>query len=131
MRRTLRGGVSLVTRGRELIRIDGRKWSGVLTHLSPHYEWGVREFLRDLIPEAIVLRPVTYNVPGVWYFHARVPEDGTKTVRLVQAVVEEIPLQSTLDALRGVHGWLRRPGFPTVLIDRGARGVELRLERAG
>jgi hypothetical protein len=99
-----------------------------LANFPTPYEQALRDFLKQALPGAVLRRPVTYEIPGVWYMHAEVPGSGTTTLRITDAVIQSVPIQITMDSLQKFPVALDPAEASTLTLSHGPEGLEIRVE---
>jgi hypothetical protein len=92
------------------------------------YEQALRDFLAQALPGAVLRRPVTYEIPGIWYMHAEVPGSGTTTLRITEAVIHSVPFQITLERLQKFPVALDPAEASTLTLPHGPEGLEIRID---
>ena len=92
------------------------------------YEKALGDFLMQALPGAVLRRPVTYEIPGVWYMHAEVPGSGTTTLRITDAVIQSVPIPITLQSLQKFPIALDPAEARTLTLSHGPEGLEIRLD---
>jgi hypothetical protein len=94
------------------------------------YEQALSEFLRQALPGAVLRRPFTYEIPGVWYMHAEVPGSGTTTLRITDSVIQSVPIQITMESLQRFPLTLDPAEASTLTLTHGPEGLEIRVDPA-
>jgi hypothetical protein len=101
-----------------------------LPSIPKPYEQALQDFLKQAVPGAVLRRPVTYEIPGVWYLHAEVPGSGTTTLRITDTVIQTVPVQHTLETLQLLPARLDPSKGPTVSLTHGPDGLEIHVDLA-
>jgi hypothetical protein len=101
-----------------------------LRNIPKPYEQALQDFLKQALPGAVLRRPVTYEIPGVWYLHAEVPGSGTTTLRITDAVIQAVPVHHTLETLQQLPTRLDPSEGPTVSLTHGPDGLEIQVDFA-
>jgi hypothetical protein len=104
--------------------------SPALANLPDPYEQALRDFLTQALPGAVLRRPITYEIPGVWYMHAEVPGSGTTTLRITEAVIHSVPIQIARESLQKFPVALDPAEASTLTLSHGPEGLEIRVDPA-
>jgi hypothetical protein len=99
-----------------------------LPNFPTPYEQALSEYLKQALPGAVLRRPVTYEIPGVWYMHAEVPGSGTTTLRITDAVIQSVPVQITMESLQRFPLPLDPAEASTLTLSHGPEGLEIRVD---